>query len=257
MKLLYDEANARVTRITASGEESFPLDTPEAFELISRAWLRASWDVKYPYAFSWLGRPVIQLPEDLIRIQEVIWTLKPDLIIETGVAHGGSLIFYASLLKAMDLTESFVVGVELELRQNNERAILEHPLSRSISIVKGSSIAPSTVAEVARFVRPQATVLVILDSNHSRQHVRAELDAYAQFVSIGSFIVATDGIMQDVVGGPRTKPEWAFDNPQQAALEFVAERRDFKIEEPSWPFNEGRVRNRVTYWPQAFIRRIG
>ena len=256
MKLIYDEANSRVTRVTEAGEESVPLDTAEAFEWISRAWLRASWDVKYPYAFSWFGRPIIQIPEDMIRIQEVIWDLKPDVIIETGVAHGGSLIFYASLLKAMGLPKSRVVGVELELRAHNADAISKHPLSKSIRIVKGSSVDPKTVRKVTRYVKESSTVLVILDSNHTRAHVRAELDAYSPLVSVGSFIVATDGIMESVAGGPRTKPEWVHDNPKQAAIEFARERDDFRLEEPIWPFNEGKVRERITYWPGAYIRRV-
>lgn len=256
MKVIYDEANETVTRIDEQGEVTFPLASAEGFETISRAWLRATWDVKYPYAFSWFGRPIIQLPEDMIRIQEVIWSLRPDVIIETGVAHGGSLIFYAALLKAMGLERARVVGVELELRPHNEDAISAHPLSGAISIVKGSSIDPETVRQVGAHVKPGDTVLVILDSNHTRAHVLAELRAYAPLVSVGSYAVATDGIMGIVVGGPRTKPEWVHDNPEQAAKDFVAENTAFKIEEPAWPFNEGLVRERITYWPGAFVKRV-
>ena len=256
MKLIYDDATAQVTCITQAGEETFALDTPEAFELISRAWLRASWDIKYPYAFSWFGRPIIQIPEDMIRIQEVIWDIRPDVIIETGVAHGGSLIFYASLLKAMGLSKSRVVGVELELRAHNANAIAKHPLSKSIRIVQGSSIDPKTIQKVARYIKGSSRVLVILDSNHTKEHVRAELEAYSLLVSVGSFIVATDGIMETVAGAPRTKPEWVHDNPKQAAIEFVREHDNFRQEEPIWPFNEGKVRERITYWPGAYIRRV-
>jgi cephalosporin hydroxylase len=256
VKVIYDEALSTVTRIDDRGEVTFPLASAEGFETLSRAWLRASWDVKYPYAFSWFGRPIIQLPEDMIRIQEVIWSLRPDVIIETGVAHGGSLIFYASLLKAMGLEQARVVGVELELRPHNEEAILAHPLSGAISIVKGSSIDADTVGKVTAFVKPGDTVLVILDSNHTRLHVLAELRAYAPLVSVGSYAVATDGIMGLVAGGPRTKAEWVHDNPEQAAKDFVSETDAFVIEEPKWPFNEGLARERITYWPGAFVKRV-
>jgi cephalosporin hydroxylase len=255
VKIIYDEERAIVTRIEGTKEETFPLTTPEAFEALSRAWLRASWDVKYPYAFSWMGRPIIQLPEDMIRIQEVIWDIKPDVIIETGVAHGGSLIFYNSLLKAMGKTDARVIGIEIDLRAHNEAALKAHPLFDGIEIFKGSSVDPEVVSQVAAIIRPGATTLIILDSNHTHSHVMAELEAYAPLVSVGSYIVATDGIMELVVGGPRTKPEWKHDNPKQAAIDFVATHPDFAVSEPAWPFNEGVVRERITYWPGAFVKR--
>jgi cephalosporin hydroxylase len=254
MKLTYDDKASVVTVEDETGVRTHALDTPEAFEAMSKAWLRAGWDTKYVYSFAWFGRPVIQLPEDMIRIQELIWELKPDVIVETGVAHGGSLIFYATLFKAMD--KGRVIGVELSLRDHNRAAINAHPLAGLISIVDGSSTAPETVAKVRAQIRPGEKVLVILDSNHTRQHVLDELRAYANIVTPGSYIVATDGIMGEVVGGPRTQPEWTTDNPEQAAKDFVAENADFILEEPEWPFNEGVVRRRVTYWPGCYVKRV-
>jgi cephalosporin hydroxylase len=232
----------------------YKLDTPEAFKIISDIWLRAGWDNKYVYSFTWLGRPIIQLPEDLIRIQEVIYEIRPDVIVETGVAHGGSLVFYASLCKAMD--GGRVIGVDIEIRPHNRQAIESHPLSSFITLIEGSSIDPSTVNDVKSQVTPTETVLVLLDSSHRKQHVLEELKAYSPLVTRGSYIVAMDGIMEQLVGAPRTEPTWSWDNPKQAAKEFVAQNQNFMIEEPVFAFNEGNITDRVTYWPSAFIKRL-
>ncbi|HET8782336.1 MAG TPA: CmcI family methyltransferase [Pyrinomonadaceae bacterium] len=241
--------------VERSGETStYRLDTPEAFNIISEIWLRAGWDNKYVYSFTWLGRPIIQLPEDMFRLQEVIHSLRPDVIVETGVAHGGSLVFYASLCKAMDCGR--VIGVDIEIRAHNRAAIESHFLSSLITLIEGSSTDPRVVEEVQSHIRPDEKVLVLLDSCHTKEHVIAELSAYSQLVSPGSYIVAMDGIMQQVVGGPRTQPDWTWNNPLQAALEFVKGNPDFIIEEPPFLFNEGNIRERVTYWPNAFIKRV-
>jgi len=244
-----------VTVRDADGNESsFGIGTPEAFRLLSRLWLRSGWDVKYVYGFTWMGRPMIQLPEDVLRIQEVIYMVKPDVVIETGIAHGGSLVFYAGLLKAMN--RGRVIGIDIEIRPHNRRAIEAHEMFDLITMFEGSSIAPETVAQVRADVKPGERGIVILDSNHTRAHVLAELRAYAGFVGVGSYIVACDGIMQDVVGAPRTAPDWATNNPQSAVKDFLAERDDFVLEEPTIPFNEGQIKDRVTYWPNAFLRRV-
>ena len=245
----YDE-HAGVVR--HQGRE-LSLASPEAFELLSKAWLRSGWDTKYVYGFSWLGRPVIQLPEDMLRIQEVIYDIKPDVIVETGVAHGGSLIFYASLCTAIG--KGRVIGIDIEIRPHNRKAIEEHRLSPLISLVEGSSIDEKIVQSVTEKIGPAETVLVLLDSNHLKDHVLAELEAYSSLVSPGSYIVACDGIMQQVVGAPRTEDDWSWNNPISAVNEFVAEHPEFEIVEPAWPFNEGKITERVTYWPKAFLRK--
>jgi cephalosporin hydroxylase len=249
-----DEAAGTVTVRGDAGESVHPLASAEAFHAVSQAWLRVGWDAKHVYSFTWMGRPIIQLPEDMVRLQEVIWTLKPDVIVETGVAHGGSLIFYASLLEAM--ARGRVIGIDIEIRPHNRAAIEAHPLFHRIELVEGSSTDPAVVADVKGRISPEETVLVLLDSNHSRDHVLAELRAYADLVPPGSYLVATDGIMQQVQGAPRSAPDWKWNNPQQAARDFVAEDGRFVIEEPAWLFNEGLVRERVTYWPGAFVKRI-
>ncbi len=230
------------------------LDTAEAFNIISDVWLRAGWDNKHVYTFTWLGRPIIQLPEDMFRLQEVIHTLRPDVIVETGVAHGGSLVFYASLCKAMDCGR--VIGVDVEIRPHNRAAIESHFLSPLITLVEGSSIDPSVVERVRSQIAPGERVMVLLDSCHTKEHVMAELEAYSGLISPGSYIVAMDGIMEKVVGGPRTQPDWSWNNPRQAALEFVRAHPEFTIEEPAFAFNESNISERVTYWPSAFIRRL-
>jgi len=232
----------------------YQLGTPEAFAIISKIWLRSGWDNKYVYSFSWLGRPIIQLPEDMIRLQEVLYSVAPDVIIETGVAHGGSLVFYASLCKA--LGRGRVIGIDIEIRPHNRTAIEAHPLFPFITLIEGSSIDPATVEQVRAQVRPGEKVLVLLDSCHTKAHVLAELRSYSPLVNPGSYIVAMDGIMEDVTGGLRTKPDWAWNNPKRAALEFVESDPDFIIEEPPFSFNEGNIRQRVTYWPSSFVKRI-
>jgi cephalosporin hydroxylase len=231
-----------------------PFADPDAFAIVSDAWLRIGWDVKYVYGFSWLGRPVIQLPEDMIRVQEAIYRVQPDVIVETGIAHGGSLIFYASLCRAMG--KGRVVGIDIEIRAHNREAIEAHELFEYITMIEGSSTDMGVIAQVHDEVAGAASVFVLLDSNHTKEHVRAELDAYSPLVTPGSYIVAADGIMSKVAGAPRTEKDWTWNNPAAAAEEFVAAHPEFRLEPPPFPFNEGAVRDPVTYWPSGWIRRI-
>jgi cephalosporin hydroxylase len=239
---------------SGEGESTLPFDDPRAFDIVSAAWLRLGWDVKYVYSFSWLGRPVIQLPEDLIRTQEVIHRLAPDVIVETGVAHGGSLIFYASICKAIG--KGRVIGVDIEIRPHNRTAIEQHDLADLIELFEGDSTDSAIVEAVRSSVGDAETVLVLLDSNHTKAHVLAELKAYAPLVTPGSYIVAADGIMEQVAGAPRTQPDWTWNNPKSAAAEFVAADSRFVIEDPEFPFNEGAVDTMVTYWPSGWIKRV-
>jgi cephalosporin hydroxylase len=232
------------------------LYSKEAFELISHLWLKTSWNQKYSYTFTWLGRPIIQHPEDLVRLQEVIFALRPDIIIETGVAHGGSLIFYASLFKAMGV-QGRVVGIDIEIRPQNRKAIESHELADYISLMEGDSVSSEVVASTRELVRPGDNVMIILDSSHTKAHVLKELEAYAPLVSPHSYIVATDGIMGLVHDTPRGQPEWSADNPTQAAREFAARHPEFVLEEPKWRFNESELDRTITAWPGAWLKRIG
>lgn len=254
MKLTIDNDNARLV-IDEDGEvRSLDLYSREAFDIASLEWVRLGWQMKYPYTFAWMGRPIIQLPEDMLRTQEVIYRLKPDVIVETGIAHGGSLIFYASVCKAMG--KGHIVGIDIEIRPHNREAIEAHELFEHITMIEGDSSAPDIVAQVDDAVGDAKTVLVILDSNHTREHVAAELEAYHHLVTPGSYIVATDGVMKWVYNGPRGEPEWKDDNPSTAAHEFVAQHADFVIEQPEWPFNESDLGTNITHWPDAWIKRI-
>lgn len=249
-----DLAAGTVTEDAPGGPRTHSFGSPEAFRLVSDAWLRIGWDQKYVYSFTWLGRPVIQLPEDLLRVQEVIAAVRPGVIVECGVAHGGSLVFYATLCKALD--HGRVVGVDVEIRPHNRGAIEAHPLAPYIELVEGSSIDPATVARVRDLVAPGESAMVLLDSNHRRDHVLAELRAYADLVTPGSYFVVMDAIAGRLEGAPRTEPDWSWDNPGSAIEAFLAEDDRFVAEEPPFAFNEGSVRERVTYWPGGFLRRL-
>jgi cephalosporin hydroxylase len=245
--------NADASIVTADGTR-IPFDDPKCFKIVSKAWLRVGWDTKYVYSFSWLGRPVIQLPEDMIRIQEVIYSVQPDVIIETGVAHGGSLVFYASLCHSIG--KGRVIGIDVEIKPHNRAAIEEHRLKSLITLIENDSTSDSALDSISDHVDKSESVLVILDSNHSKDHVLQELICYAKYVTSGSYIVACDGIMKDVAGAPRSKSDWAWNNPISAIEKFLETNPCFSLEEPLWPFNESTLSQRVTYWPQAFLKRI-
>jgi cephalosporin hydroxylase len=189
----------------------------------------------------------------MIRVQEVIYQVKPDVIVETGIAHGGSLIFYASLCKAM--SKGRVVGVDIEIRPRNRRAIETHELFPLITLIEGSSVAPEVVAQVKAQIRSGDGVLIILDSNHTKRHVQQELEAYHALVTPGSYLVATDGSMRELYDVPRGKPEWRWDNPAAAASEFAQRHPEFVLEQPAWPFNESELSENITHWPDAWLRR--
>ena len=236
--------------------DAFTMDSKEAFELVSKAYLRCGWDNKYVYRFSWMGRPIIQLPDDLIRIQELIYEIKPDIIIETGVAHGGSIIYSASLLEMIGVTDPKVIGIDIEIRPHNRKAIEAHKMFPFIDLIEGNSVSSDVLSAVAKQINDQSNVLVFLDSCHTKDHVLKELELYSSFVSPGSYIVAMDGIMKDLAGAPRSHSDWGWNNPTSAATEFVENNPSFEIVEPKIPFNEGNISKDVSYFPSAYIQRI-
>ena len=225
---------------------TLPLYTQEAFQAISRLWIKTGWAAKYSYNFSWMGRPIIQLPEDLLMAQEVIYKVQPQVIVETGLAHGGSSVFYASLLEI--LGEGRVISVDIEIRAHNRKAIEAHPLKKRITLIERSSIAPETLEEVRKQISPNEKVMVVLDSNHTKEHVRNELELYGPLVTSGSYIVAADGIMEELDDVPSGKAEWTRDNPKAAVHEFLAAHPEFELD--SDPTRLG-----VTYWPDGYLRR--
>jgi len=253
MRLTIDTESRTLSVNSEHVQREIPLFSREAFELLSQQWLKVGWNQKYPYTFSWMGRPIIQLPEDMIRAQEVLYRVRPDVLVETGIAHGGSLIFYASLFKAMG--HGRVIGVDIEIRPHNRRAIEAHELYSLITLIEGNSIEEEVVKQVRSFIRRNEKVMVVLDSNHSKSHVLAELEAYHHLISAESYIVATDGSMRNLYDVPRGKPEWKLDNPCAAVEEFIKSHPDFVIEQPKWPFNESELGQNITHWPVAWLRR--
>ncbi len=234
---------------------SVALYSDDGFRAIADIWLKVAWNQKYSYTFSWLGAPIIQIPDDMLRTQEAIFALQPDVIVETGVAHGGSLIFSASLCKLMG--KGRVIGIDIEIRPHNRKRIESHAMSPLITLLEGSSTDPAIVAKVREAIKPGETVMVILDSNHTYAHVRDELEAYAPLVTKGSYIVSTDGFMRDLTDVPRGNPDWEKDNPANAAEDFAAKSPAFVIQEPAWPFNESTLGGNITHWPSAWLKRVG
>lgn len=253
MKLTVD-TDARTLVTEVDGQTTpLPLYSREAFAALSDVWVAVGWDQRYPYTFSWLGRPIIQLPEDLIRIQELVWAEQPDIIIETGVAHGGGLVLFAGLCAAMG--KGRVIGVDIEIRPHNRAAIEAHPLARYITLIEGDSVSEAVLDEVRGQVAPGEKVLVVLDSNHSRDHVRAELEAYGALLGPDDFIVATDGVMNRVTDVPRGRPEWSWDNPEEAADAFLAAHADYERVPAPRPFDESGGLPTPSHWPGAWLRK--
>jgi cephalosporin hydroxylase len=222
----------------------------EGFQELTQVWLKAGWQLKIPYTYSWLGFPILQIPDDIVRMQEQIFALKPDLIIETGVAHGGSLVLYASLCRLMG--HGRVVGIEKGLRCADK--IKACPLADLITLIEGDSVSDEIVRRVHELAHGKR-VLFILDSNHSKMHVAAELEAYHDLIQPGMYIVATDGNMADLADVPRGTPSWRWDNPQAAALEFASRHPEFEIQQPAWPFNESELSQNDTNGPNAWLKR--
>lgn len=218
----------------------------DALKADARQWVRTNWANKISYEITWLGIPIIQLPEDIILMQELIFLIRPDVIIECGIAHGGAAIFYSSLLEL--LGKGKVVGVDIEIRPHNRKAIENHPMSKRITLIEGSSTDPETVKAVKKEIPPGSSVLVCLDSNHTMIHVLEELNLYSKFVTSGSYIVVFDTIMPELIGLPGSQENWDKDNPSQAIKEFLETNKDFIIDEQ---FNK----LHVSYCPNGFLKR--
>jgi cephalosporin hydroxylase len=215
-------------RIAANGADK-PL------QAAAHGFMTASIAAKYSYNFSWLGRPIIQYPQDIVAMQQLIWSLQPDLIIETGIAHGGSLIFSASMLELNAACggpkDARVVAVDIDIRAHNRAAIEAHPMTRRITMMEGSSVAPEIVAAIRAETVGKKSVLVCLDSNHTHDHVLAELEAYAPMTTVGSYCVVFDTIVEDLPQALSGDRPWGpGDNPKTAARRFVAAHAEFEID---------------------------
>ncbi|MCW7540529.1 cephalosporin hydroxylase family protein [Aquabacterium sp. A7-Y] len=216
---------------------------------LSRIWLRDTLKHRYSYNFSWMGRPIIQYPQDMMAMQELIWSVQPDLIIETGIAHGGSLVYYASLLELIG--KGRVLGIDIEIRPHNRAALEAHPMKKRITLIEGSSIAPETVAQVKREAEGARSVMVVLDSNHTHDHVLAELDAYAGLVSVGSYCVVYDTVVEDLP--PALYPNRPWDvgnNPKTAVWEYLKRDPHFEIDA------DLQAKLLVTVAPDGYLKRV-
>ncbi|GAB4293609.1 MAG: cephalosporin hydroxylase family protein [Oscillatoriaceae cyanobacterium] len=201
----------------------------ENIRSLTRQWFNASCEYKYSYNFTWMGRPIIQYPQDILAMQEIIWQVKPDLIIETGIAHGGSLIFYASMLEL--LGQGQILGIDIEIRPHNRIAIEQHPMFKRITIIEGSSVAETVAQQVYDFAKGKQRVMVVLDSNHSHQHVLRELDLYSPLVTKGSYLVVFDTVVEDMPPDFFPDRPWGKgSNPKTAVWEFLQKNNRFEVD---------------------------
>lgn len=202
---------------------------------LSFKWMEESNKTKYPYHFEWLGRPIIQYPQDIVAMQELIFKVQPDLIIETGIAHGGSLIFSSSMLELNAIcggpSDAEVIAVDIDIRAHNREAIEAHPMSKRITMIQGSSIAPEIVAQVKEKAKGKKKILISLDSNHTHEHVLEELKAYAPLTSVGSYCVVFDTIIEDMPKGYYSDRPWDVgNNPKTAVWEYLKTHPEFEID---------------------------
>ena len=218
---------------------------------LSKAWFLASHQYEYSYHFTWLGRPIIQFPQDIVTVQELIWKIKPDLIIETGIAHGGSLILSASILELIGNGE--ILGIDLDIKKHNKIAIEKHPLYHRITMIEGSSIDKKVVNKVFQFAKNKKRILLILDSNHSQAHVTKELKLYSPLVTKGGYILVFDTIIEDMpknwLNEHGIKRPWnKNDNPKTAVWEFLKKNHRFKID------RKYQNKSLITTAPDGFLK---
>ena len=227
--------------------------------------LKASLQPQYSYNFSWLGRPIIQYPQDMVAMQELIWEVKPDLIIETGIAHGGSLIMNASLLAMLDYCDAIengemldpkkpkrrVLGIDIDIREHNRIAIEAHPMANRIDMIQGSSIAQDIISQVHEYSKNHKKILISLDSNHTHAHVVAELEAYAPLTSVDSYCVVFDSIIEDLPADMFPDRPWGpGDNPKTAVWEYLKTHTEFEIDKS--------IQNKllITVAPDGYLKRV-
>jgi cephalosporin hydroxylase len=227
--------------------------------------MRSSVAAMYSYNFAWQGRPIIQYPQDMAAMQELIWQIKPDLIIETGIAHGGSLIFSASMLALLDMCEAIetganldpkqskrkVIGIDIDIRPHNRTAIEAHPMASRIQMIQGSSIAPEIIEQVRQAAQGYQRVLICLDSNHTHKHVLAELNAYADLTSVGSYCCVFDTIVEEMPKSMFPDRPWGpGDNPKTAVWEYLKLHTEFEIDKS--------IQHKllITVAPDGYLKRI-
>lgn len=247
-----------IDRISANGVD-------ESLNYSAAEFMRSSFNPKYSYNFAWLGRPIIQYPQDMSAMQELIWQIKPDLIIETGIAHGGSLIFSASMLALLDMCEAIesgqtfdpktshrkVLGIDIDIRAHNRAAIDTHPMASRIQMIQGSSIAPEVIKQVHQVAASYQRILVCLDSNHTHDHVLAELQAYAPLTSKNSYCVVFDTIVEDMPTDMFPDRPWGpGNNPKTAVWEYLKTHPEFEIDKS--------IQHKllITVAPDGYLKRV-
>ena len=203
---------------------------------------------KYSYNFSWMGRPIIQYPQDMIAMQELIWEIKPDLIIETGIAHGGSLIYYASLMELIGKGE--ILGIDIDIRDHNRAEIESHPMAKRIKMIQGSAIDEDIIKRVEEIAEGKKTIMVCLDSNHTHNHVLKELELYNKFVSKDSYLIVFDTIVEDMPESMYDRPWDVGNNPKTAVWDFLKKNHDFQIDK--------NIDNKllISVAPEGYLKRI-
>jgi len=216
---------------------------------ITEQWMNETAKIKYTYNFEWMGRPIIQLPQDIIAMQELIWKVKPDLIIETGIAHGGSLIFYASILELIGNGE--VLGIDIDIREHNRIEIEKHSMFKRITMIQGSSVSDDIILKVKEVVKNKKNIMVVLDSNHTHEHVLKELELYSQFVSKNSYLVVFDTIVEDLPDNLFNDRPWGKgNNPKTAVYKFLNNNDYFVIDK--------NIQNKllITVAPDGYLKRV-
>jgi len=231
----------------------------------TRLWLNSAFKNRYMYNFDWLGRPVIQTPIDIVAMQELVWRVKPDLIIETGIAHGGSLILSASMLALLDVCDAIesgglldvassnrkVLGIDIDIRAHNRVAIEKHPMASRIQMIQGSSISDDVIQQVHKFASDYKKILLCLDSNHTHDHVLAELEAYAPLVSKNSYCIVFDTIVEDMAGDVFPDRPWGpGNNPKTAVREYLKSHSEFQMDK----LFEDKLQ--LTLAPDGYLKRI-
>jgi len=233
---------------------------------LTTEWLESVTPLKYSYHFEWQGRPIIQYPQDIVAVQELVWQIQPDLIIETGIAHGGSVIFSASMLALLDMRDAIeagqtidpsnskrkVLGIDIDIRDHNRQAIEAHPMSSRIQMIEGSSIDHEIVGQVRLIASNYRRILVCLDSNHTHDHAMAELEAYAPLVSRGSYCVVFDTVIEDMPADMYPDRPWGpGDNPKTAVREYLKAHPEFEVDTG--------IQNKllITVAPGGYLRRVG
>lgn len=242
--------NEELKKYYQDKQENISKQGAPEFRKLGVDFLEKTLDTKYSYNFSWMGRPIIAYPQDMIAMQELIWEIQPDLIIEAGVAHGGSVIYYASLLELIG-KDGLVLGIDIDIRKHNRELIENHPMSKRVRLIEGSSTSQEVYDEVKKIAQTKTKIMICLDSNHTHDHVLKELELYAPFTSIGSYCVVFDTVVEDLPEDYEWNRPWGVgNNPKTAVRSFLESNKHFEIDES--------IQNKllITVAPSGYLKRI-